>query len=427
MQTTELPTSTHRFTRANALITGAQRLAALIQRQGRRARPLTLATAALLSAGGSAAALAPNAVASGLHYQLPRVVKRMRFEDLGDVAIEPGSSRIWLNQSPFAGIAGPPVTEGVTVLDPRTYRKLAFFSFAAPPDSNVIFEGGLAFYVLRNGELVEINTRTDRVALKHQLHLGNLTQSIAIDPLTDHLYVTVYEGQIMVFDLKTLRQIGTLPVGSDSVVVDTVDDQVWASNYGLGAVEVFSGRSDRLLHVISIGAHAIPENCSSDCKVIPAGTDGVVVDDKTDMVYADNTNSSQIVVINGRTYKPTRYYQAIEPGDFWPAVNERTDTAYSIEDQLSTLSVLDGRDSALLGAVQIGIPEGPAGCDIFGYENTCTQGGSGPEGIAVNEQTGYVYVGEGGDVPFVFSKLDLPPATPGALVVLAPGRWVKRG
>ncbi len=418
----EVPTTTRRLSRLRALIS---RTRALAHWRTRHATALALSTALLLAVWGSAAMPAASAQAAGRHYQLPRIVKTLPFENLGDVAIEPGTSRVWLNQSPFAGIAGPPVTAGVTVLDPRTYRKVAFFSFAEPPGSNVIFEGRRAYYVLRNGELVEINTRTDRVVLKHQLHLGNLTQSIAINPLTGRLYVTVYEGQIKVFSLKTLVQIGTLPVGSDSIVVDTVDDQVWASNYGLGAVEVFAGRTDRLLRVIKIGAHAIPENCSNNCKVIPAGTDGVVVDDKTDMVYADNTNSSQIVVINGRTYKPIRYYQAIEPGDFWPAVNERTNTAYSIEDQLSTLSVLDGRDSALLGAVKVGTPEGPAGCDVFGYENTCTQGGSGPEGLAVNERTGYVYVGEGGDVPFVFSKLDLPPATHGRLVVLAPGHWVK--
>lgn len=387
-----------------------------------RGRRLMLAGAMLLSLVGQAWLSSP-ATAAHRRYSLPHVVKRLPVEDAGTVEIEPGNSRILVTEYPPAGLPGPPVREGLRVLDPRTYRTVAFFSYPGG-SSNVAFYRSHAYVVVGKGKLLEIDTHTLRIVATRELGTGNVTQTIAINPRTGRLYVTVYEASVAVFDLKTLRRTGTLAVGSDSVVVDTARNEIWASDYSAGSVEVFSGRTGRRLHTINIGAHAIPANCSTNCKVIPAGTDGVAVDMATDTVYADNTNSSQIVVIDGRTYKPIHYYQGAEPGSFWPAVDERRTTAYSIEDQESSLSVLTGQKGALRGAVSVGVPEGPAGCDIFGYENTCTHGGSAPQGVAVNEETGYIYVGDSGDAAFVYSKIYLPPVAQGELVVLAPGHWV---
>ena len=165
------------------------------------------------------------------------------------------------------------------------------------------------YFVLENARLVVIDTRTDKLVRMVNLNVGtNTEQSIAIDPNTHRLYVTIYQKDIAVFNLRTYKRIGTLPDNGDSVTVDPVTNQIWGTDYQAATVEVFNGDSDRLIHTIQIGARARPINCSSNCKIIPAGTDGVVVDDATDMAYADDTNSGQFFVIDGKTFKWVTFF-----------------------------------------------------------------------------------------------------------------------
>ena len=105
-------------------------------------------------------------------------------------------------------------------------------------------------------------------------------------------------------------------------------------------------------------------------------------------------------------------------------MDEATNTVYSINDNMSTLSIVDTTAERLLGTLSVGQPMGPAGCDVFGYTNTCTVMGSGTEGIAVNQRTGEIYLTNTGDVAFTDTGLSKPPAVLGDLVVLSPGAWV---
>jgi len=363
-------------------------------------------------------------LASSRHFVAPTILRRLPFNEASSVQADPRTGRIWVTQAAPTYITGSShADDGITVLAPGTYKTLKRLQWVGTePATDVIFDANTAYVVLANSELVLIDTSTYRVLRTVKLGLpADSEQSLAIDKAARHLYVT--GPHVTVYSLSTLKKVGTLAATGESVAVDPVTNEVWSDNYSAATAQVFDAFTDRLIKTIQIGAPGRPKGCEDSCKVIPAGSDGLAINPATDTVYVDDTNSGQLFVINGNTYKWVKFIQATTPGTYWAAVDAKRNLTYSINDNTSTLNIIDGNSNNQLTHLAIGVPQGPKGCDIFGYQQHCTIGGSGPANVSVDTINGDVYVANYGDTAFVAAGYLQKPSTAGNVVVLSPGRW----
>jgi len=360
--------------------------------------------------------------AASRQFVAPKIIQRLPFDEASSAQADPRTGRIWITQAAPGYVKGTShKTDGVTVLAPGTFTTLEHLRWAGTePATDIVFDGNTAYLVLADSKLVLIDTRSYRTLRTVSLGLpAGSEQSLAVDRAARRLYVT--GPHVTVYSLATFRKIGTLPATGESVAVNPATNEVWTDNYSAATAQVFDAFTDRLIKTIQIGAPGRPKGCEDTCKVIPAGPDGLAVNPATDTAYVDDTNSGQLFVIDGRTYKWVKFLQASTPGTYWAAVDPKRNLVYSVNDNTSTLTIVDGATNTEVAHLLVGVPQGPKGCDIFGYAQHCTTGGSGPTDVSVDPLDGDVYVANYGDTAFVAAGYLKKPATAGDVVVLSPG------
>ena len=181
-----------------------------------------------------------------------------------------------------------------------------------------------------------------------------------MNPLTGKVYVGRFRGHnVAVIDGMTNTVIATIRVAYDplGVAVNPLTDTAYAT--GLTAVSVISGRTNKV--IARIGVRGL----------------GIAVDPQTDTIYDVTVATGQagpVAVIDGKTNTVTANFTVRNPWGI--AVNPETDTIYVDSFWHAQLLVADGATNTVTGTVHVG---------------------SLPSNVAVNPQTGLVYVTNQGD------------------------------
>ncbi|HEX4521320.1 MAG TPA: YncE family protein [Gaiellaceae bacterium] len=276
-----------------------------------------------------------------------------------------------------------------------------------------------------------------------QIRVGVFPTGIAVNSTTATIYVgNGTTGTLSLIDGQTCnarntigcgQQVTAVTAGTDpiGVAVDEATNTVYVVNAS-GAVAVVNGRRCDAAN-------------RSGCRVEPATVrvgefpQFLAVDSKTHTIYVANGVSNTVSVIDGRTCNATttsgcgrpRASVSVGPGPFALVVNEATDSVYVTDLGAPTVSVIDARTcnaTVVRGCARrpatINVGQTPGGIALDTRTNTiyvtgessddvsvidgktcnariytgCRQkpfhvrAGAGARGIAVDEQTGTVYV-----------------------------------
>ena len=197
----------------------------------------------------------------------------------------------------------------------------------------------------------------------------NNPRGIAIDPITNKIYLADYSGTLTVIDGAT-NAASTISYGGTenwAVAVNTVTNYVYVADRGTSAVDVFLGATAtapaKFLKSIATGQNNL--YC-------------IAVNPITNMVYTCDNGSFNVTVINGSTNTKVT---DISTGSLLPvtiAVNPVTDMIYVVDPDNPDLLVIDGSTNA--PAV---LPNS--------NPNPITIGST-PSSIAVNPVTNRIYV-----------------------------------
>jgi DNA-binding beta-propeller fold protein YncE len=158
---------------------------------------------------------------------------------------------------------------------------------------------------------------------------------------------------------------------------------------------VIDGKTNKVIKSIPTGTPATPDDCYETFTCTDYGSDTyyVVVNEKTNKIYAGNLFDGTLLVIDGKTDKVIG--SPISTGDSLSglAVNHEINTVYAGDYTTDNLYVIDGKSDKIIGSpILIGTPATPLGCKLSLFN--CVDYGSGPESIDVNEKTNRIYVSE---------------------------------
>jgi YVTN family beta-propeller protein len=224
----------------------------------------------------------------------------------------------------------------------------------------------------------------------------------AVDQATDTVYVPDANngglGMVSVIDGRTCNSIvrsgcdqspPAIPVGFSplAAAVDQATDTVYVPTGPVGSATIRGS-----VYVIngSTCNATVTSGCDQSAPTVTVGSNpiGVVVDPVTHSVFVLNDEDSTVSVIDGAICNAARTAGCNQrPPDlatgFFPGyldVDLATDTVYVSNQDENTVSVLDGGACALTHQ---------SGCR---HTAPTTTVGTGPNGIAVDQQTGTVYV-----------------------------------
>ena len=313
---------------------------------------------------------------------LPRITNTLSFNEPGEVDVDPLTGRVYVANYGDNTVA---------VLDGRSDKTIATIPVGAGP-GGIVFDRGRVFVANSfDGTISVINAWTNKVV--KTIDTGTIyTQQLAVNHHLRKLYVAVYRAPVLVYDLDTLNQIGTIP-GDDTnfIAINEHTNTVYVDNYDDATLEVVDSSTDQIVHTISVGPAAFPDDCyeTDSCTVNPAGPDGIAVNTLTNRVYVNNVITGTLVTVDGHTNQVISTVQQL-PGQFWSAVDEATNRVYSTNFAESTVSVLDGRTNTVLGTIKIGDGFSPEGC--FTDQSTCTSFGASSSSLAFSPFTGKIYV-----------------------------------
>jgi YVTN family beta-propeller protein len=217
----------------------------------------------------------------------------------------------------------------------------------------------------------------------------NLPHGIAINPVTNKIYLADYDGTLTVIDGATNAASSISYSGASSnweVVVNPVTNFVYVANRGTSAVDVFTG--------------ATATSPAQYVKSIATGNNNlfaIAINPVTNMIYAGNNGSGNVTVIDGSTNtKVTDISLGGSPILNLPAslaVNPATNMIYVVDNDTNQVSVINGSNSTLVATIAVG---------------------SSPASIAVNPATNKIYVANTGsnNVSVIDGSTDTVTATP---------------
>jgi DNA-binding beta-propeller fold protein YncE len=233
-----------------------------------------------------------------------------------------------------------------------------------------------------------------------QIKVGGFPSGIALDPVTDTIYVgNGTTNTLSLIDGKTCnagdasgcgQHVTAATAGIDpiGVAVDKATNSVYVANFS-GTVAVVDGRRCQASN--TSGCHAAPATVR-----VGANPQFLAVDEKTDTIYVANSGDNTVSVIDGKrcalgSCGRPRASVSVGPGPFAVAVNEATGAVYVADFGAARVSVIDGRTCNARIV---------SGCR---QHATSVNVGQTPGGIAVNSRTNTVYVtGEvSGDVSVI--------------------------
>ena len=228
--------------------------------------------------------------------------------------------------------------------------------------------------------------------------VGNSTQGVTDDPATHTVYVTnrnddtvsvINTAVCNAADLAGCDTVWpTLKIGNHAqdIRVDIATDTVYVVNRNDNTVSVINGATCNAF--TSAG-------CNQTAATVPVGNapSALAVDQLTDTVYVANSGDSTVSVIDGAKCNGTHHAGcshtpptvAVGSGPSGVAVDEQTNTVYVTNNNTNTVSMING--ATCDSADQGGCSQTPG---------TVTVGNS-PYPIAIDQGTGTVYVGNDGD------------------------------
>ena len=229
--------------------------------------------------------------------------------------------------------------------------------------------------------------------------VGGYPQAVAVDPVTDTVYVANLAGTVSVINGATCNSnqhsgcglaTPTVSVAGNpgAIAVNDATDTVYVGNQGPDATAISV-----------INGAACNGTQSSGCS-LPAITaqvglypDGFAIDEANNTVYVANAGGNSVSVIDGATCDGTRNSScALTP----PAVTVGSDPWYLALDQATSTVYVDnigGNSLSLINSATCNAVVA-AGCDHI--PPTVAVEGL-PSGVAVDAQTGLVYVTSGWD------------------------------
>jgi YVTN family beta-propeller protein len=279
------------------------------------------------------------------------------------------------------------ITNGLTVLDTRTWRVLGQVttSPSAGPSSVAVNPVTHLVYVTSavyapgsvRGRVTVVDGRTDRIV--GSLPTGPGPKAVAVNPRTNRVYVTEQTGTdsgeaVAVIDGSTRKLLATVPIGAYDkftdnpfgLVVDATTNRVYASNPLEGTVSTLDGRTNTIIRSVAIGEE-------------PAG---LALNPAIDALYVDGSHG--VTVIDTRTGGVLR---RISLGDRTRgiAVDARDNTVYVSTDGGRLVAISHGVPAVVDSSVKpygLGVSDGaPVVANAFSSTvSVLTRGATGDTG-----------------------------------------------
>jgi YVTN family beta-propeller protein len=185
---------------------------------------------------------------------------------------------------------------------------------------------------------------------------GSVPSAMAINPVTNTIYVANAGGTVTVIDGATNSTI-TVPAGSgpDSIAVNPITNKIYVANNIAGTVTVIDGVT-----------------LTTTTVVVGSNSDAVAINPVTNKIYVANAGSNNLTVIDGVTNFTTTI--TVGSGPDAVAVNPLTNTIYVANAGSSSVTAVDGVTNA----------------------TSTFPVGSNPKAVAVNSVTNRIYVANGG-------------------------------
>ncbi len=233
---------------------------------------------------------------------------------------------------------------------------------------------------------------------------GYGTYSVAVDHKADRVYVANAENStITVVDRKTDKMITTIAID---------DSHNIPGPFVSGPAQVLVDEDNSLLYVLTINgtisvvdANTYQVKSSFVFDSDAGGFEGLVTpywawSKKTGKLYVQNDNF-RIDILDLKQQKVIDYINDDQAGPL--TINQRTNKIYISNAWNGTVWVINGDTDQVEDVISgVGIPESPPGCHVTG---NCVVGGSGLNGVAVDEQLERLYVaGEDGRVVTIDTK-----------------------
>jgi YVTN family beta-propeller protein len=222
-----------------------------------------------------------------------------------------------------------------------------------------------------------------KTAAHPQIQVGGFPTGIALNPLTDTIYVgNGTTGTLSLINGKkcnagdtagcnqhvTAVTAGTDPIG---IAVNGSTNTVYVANAS-GTVAVVNGAKCDAAN--KSGCHVQPASVR-----VGANPQFLAVDEKTNTIYVANSSANTVSVIDGSTRR-VRATIPVGPNPFTLAVNAATSSVYVTDLGASTISVIDAKTCN---------GKNVRGC---GRKPMTVNVGQTPGGIAVNTRTNTIYV-----------------------------------
>jgi YVTN family beta-propeller protein len=186
--------------------------------------------------------------------------------------------------------------------------------------------------------------------------VGSLPDAVAINPVTNTIYVANAGGTVTVIDGATNATI-TVVAGSgpDSIAVNGITNKIYVANNLAGTVTVIDG--------VTLTTATV---------VVGSSPDAVAINPVTNKIYVANAGSNNVTVIDGVTNITTTITAGSGPSAV--AINPLTNKIYITNAGSSSVTVVDGITNATSTFVV----------------------GSNPNAVAVNSVTNRIYVANAG-------------------------------
>ena len=207
----------------------------------------------------------------------------------------------------------------------------------------------------------------------------SIPQSVAVNPVTDTVYLGDSAGQLIVIDGSNNSIITTITIstgGVSGIAVDSATNTVYAEVAG-PEIAVINGATNSVSDTIPVPAGVAPEH-------------GIAVDSATDLIYvpdqADNSSGSAtgggVLVIDGASDQVVNTFSSGGGDPFSVAVDETRNVLW-VANETGPVIALNAATGAVVSSVTVT---------------------GGPESVAVNPVTDTVYVaseGGGGDLTVI--------------------------
>lgn len=263
----------------------------------------------------------------------------------------------------IAAVLGPPLSAGAGLAAAAgggyAVLRLPLPQFssqvAVDPSTDTLY-----FAANSDGQLSVVNGATGAVTAR--LNLGDSVRGVAVDPVTDMVYVGLFDN-IDVINGATNKVTATIDQAEFSypsgVAVDAATNTVYVANSGPSGrdVVVINGATNKVKTTISTGPHVAPF--------------GIAVDSATDIVWVAEENGN-VIAIDGAKDTIKNTVAAGDDGAVEVAVNTATDTVYVPDTKDGALAVIDGATATVTKDI-------PVGSTFL-------------DGVAVDQNSGKVYV-----------------------------------